>query len=361
MRTDRLFAGRRLVLAVLLGAGAAGCHAKAASAEQARQQMSSLEAARPSTPAATPWWAAFNEPALAALQGAARAQGDGKPLAVPMQVDAQVTAAYIAARILNVRWTLVKEFGESLSAQTRLLAAAPAASGQADALAAITAQRAEAERFAVSLQHEREAALAALAQWCHLSTDAVARLMGPAFAMRELPLFDAPAPTRLPRAVLRARADVSAAERRLLLARKSSGSGLAWQGSESVLSGWIELDAQAADTPSGAALDTGELMQVAMRAEGEVRAQLRALQRRSEEAAKRLEIVRMRRVELEATLRRMQLGAGSASEAAQDYRLLLVDNDRLAVAGGELAYSWIALQLSTAGGALQPQARMQGQ
>jgi hypothetical protein len=357
MPTQRSLAAARLVLAALIGSGAAAAHAKTASAEESRQQMNAIEglAARAASEAGSPWWAAFNEPALMALQTAARAQVDDAQGATPVQVNAQVTAAYVAARILNVRLNLVREFSQSLATQTRLLNDAAPGPNQVDVLAAIEARRVEAEGFATNLQREREAAVAALAQWCRLSPDAAARLMEPAFAMHELPLFDAPTPTRLPRSVLRARADVKAAERRMLLQRKSTGAALPWQGGEAVRSGWIEIDAaQELAAARSSAPDAADLAEVVSRAEDEVRTQLRGLQQRSAEVAKLVEIVRTRRVELDAALRRIQLGAGSTDEAAEDYRRLLIENDRLAVAGGELAYSWIALQLSTAGLALQP-------
>jgi outer membrane protein TolC len=120
-----------------------------------------------------------------------------------------------------------------------------------------------------------------------------------------------------------------------------------------LLAGWIALEPEAQAAPSDAAPDASELLQVAAQAEGEVRTQLRSLHERTAEAAKRLEIVRMRRIELDAALRRVQLGAGSQREVAQDFERLLADNDQLAIAGGQLAYSWIALQQSTAGLALQ--------
>jgi outer membrane protein TolC len=158
---------------------------------------------------------------------------------------------------------------------------------------------------------------------------------------------------RLPRAILRARADVGAAEQRLLLARKSVGAAQAPLPGMLVLAGWIALDADTPLAQPDTAPDALELLEVATQAEGQVRAQLRSLHERAAEAGKRLEIVRMRRIELDAALRRVQLGAGSQQEVAQDFERLLADNDRLAIAGGQLAYSWIALQQSTGGRALQ--------
>jgi outer membrane protein TolC len=247
--------------------------------------------------------------------------------------DTELAQAYVAVRILNLRWQLAQQRVQSLAAQTP--------------------QRAEAERFALALHQQREHVVALLARWCGMDDATIGRVMAPALAMRELPLFDAPAPTRLPRAILRERADVGAAEQRLVLARKSAGATQAAPLGLQVLAGWIALEPEAPASLPEAAPDASELLQVAAHAEDEVRAQLRSLNERAAEAAKRLEIVRMRRIELDAALRRAQLGAGSQGEVAQDFERLLADNDELAIAGGQLAYSWISLQHSTSGLALQ--------
>jgi len=63
-------------------------------------------------------------------------------------------------------------------------------------------------------------------------------------------------------------------------------------------------------------------------------------------------LVRTRQLELEAAQRRRTLGAATEYEVIAVYQRFLIDNDQLAIAGGELAKAWIRLQQSTGGQAL---------
>jgi hypothetical protein len=335
-----------VLLVLVAGAYSVACSARSASPEEVR------ELAGRALPALS-WWAGFHEPAFEPLHEAVRARTLQQPAADQVRAQAQVLDAYVAARVLNIRWNLAREFGDVLDEQATLLKAARPTTGNAELLSGIAVRRSEAARFANGLLRQRDTIVVALASWCGVSADGMGTLLAHAFALRELPLFDAPTPTRLPRAVLRGRADVSVAESRLLLARKGPGSAAASRAAGvSALMGWIELEPTAA-VPAADLPDAEELVEVLAQAEADVRGKLRELQQRGSEAARRLEISRMRRVELDAALRRAQLGAGSGREVVQDYQRLLTDNDQLAIAGGALASSWIALQLSTAGRAFE--------
>ena len=224
-----------LAIALLVGMPFAASHAKTADATQVREQSLAAHAAEARASAAPPWWAGFNEAPLATLQDAALAFALQHRAQAPLAADTELAAAYVAARVLSVRWQLAQQRVESLPAQT--------------------SARADAERFALALLQQRERVVALLARWCGMDETALARVMAPALAMRELPLFDATAPTRLPRAILRARADVGAAEQRLLLARKSAGAAQAAPPGMQVLAGWIALAPATPAAPPDAAPD----------------------------------------------------------------------------------------------------------
>ncbi len=92
---------------------------------------------------------------------------------------------------------------------------------------------------------------------------------------------------------------------------------------------------------------------MAAKAETEISADLADLQRRTLETGRLLEIVKTRQLDLEASRRRLQVGAGSEHDVIRGYQVLLVDDDALAISAGELAYAWIRLQASTGGQAIQ--------
>jgi hypothetical protein len=346
----RLIIGARVAFALLAGATGVACEARSASVEQVQEQgVQMAQAARPT------WWSGFNEAALPALHEVVRARTADRSAEVQAQADAEMLEAYIGLRVLNVRLLLAQEFGGLLDDQSRLLSASAPTVARAETLSALATRRAQVGELVRTLAQQRDGVVDDLARWCAIPTSQMASLLAPALEMHALPLFDAPLPARLPRAVLRARADVSGAETRLQLARRWTGPLQSWAGAAPVFAGWIETEpVTIASAPGEPLPDAEELSLVLSRAEAEVRENLRVLQRRGTETARRLEIVMARRAEFDAARRRVALGAGSTREVVDDYEALLVENDRLAVAGGALASSWIALQVSTAGRAVDP-------
>jgi len=314
-----------------------------------------------------PWWTALGEPTLIVLQRAAQSEA-GSAVLRPRSVvangrrftpDAQVAAAYIAMRVLNVRLMLALASRDGAAQFEALAAAGSPTREHAAAIAALKSRIADAERRASALLMRRDEFITLLAAWCGTTSDAMMRTLQPALLARDMPVFNAETPVRLPRAVLASRDDVHEVRTRAMVGRKAMrhADHLAALQTQT-LGGWIEAaSAPAAGEPSAPVAatfrpDDEELARVAAAAELEVSADLSVLQRFGRETATLHEVLRTRQVELAATRRRVELGAGSPLDVIRVHRRLLDDGDRLAVASGELAQAWIRLQASTGGQAL---------
>ena len=90
-----------------------------------------------------PWWSGFGEPALADIQRAVRAHAEagskleGNVSALPrgaLPQDTQVTAAFVATRILNVRLMVAGELLASAAQMRNLVAAGAPTPERADAI-----------------------------------------------------------------------------------------------------------------------------------------------------------------------------------------------------------------------------------
>jgi hypothetical protein len=295
------------------------------------------------------------------LQQAAAGHGGARFVAAQgtrtMPLDAQVATAYVAMRTYNVRWRLAMELRESLDRQRRLLAASAPVASLGDALATLDDRRAKAERFATTLLAQRDAAVAALAGMTGATPQEMTNEMQAALAIPGMPVFDAAPPERLPRSVLMARGDVSASQGRMVLGRRfSPEAGHQLAIGTASLSGWIDAASAmrtVATQTTSLLPDVQELMAVAAQAETEVSADLAELQHRNVETARLVEIVKTRQLDLEASRRRMDVGAASEHEVIQGFQTLLVNDDQLAISAGEMAFAWIRLQSSTGGQALQ--------
>jgi len=348
------------MLAALLAGLATASQARTANADEVRHVAATMPRAGVSAESDGPWWASFNEAPLAGLQRAAlaRATSGAAAGAVPasaMPIDGQVTTAYIAMRVFNVRWQLAMQMRESLERQRALLAASAPVASLGQALATIDERRAQSERFAAMMLAQRDAAMDALARLTGKTPENLFGELQVVLASRDMPLFEAQTPQRLPRAVMMGRRDVSASRSMVALGRR--GSPEAQQDlaiGPASLSGWI------AAAPGGlpATLDSElpdvkAVLTIAAQAESEISADLDALQRRTLQTERLYQVVKSRQMELDAVKQRLQVGAATEQEVAGGFQTLLVNNDALAVSAGELAYAWIRLQASTGGQALQ--------
>src|SRR4051812_20156246 len=107
MNRESITPAARWMLAALLATLATASQARTASADEVRQDAQPMPRAGQSLDDSRPWWAGFNEAPLAGLQRATLAHAGAQPgvgaSASAMPVDAQVTTAYIAMRVFNVR------------------------------------------------------------------------------------------------------------------------------------------------------------------------------------------------------------------------------------------------------------------
>ena len=366
MHRESITPAARWMLAALLAGLATASQARTASADEVRHDAAAMPRAGQLADTDGPWWASFNEAPLASLQRAAIAHagngsavgmgvGVGVAPASAMPIDGQVTTAYIAMRVFNVRWQLAMQMRESLERQRKLLAGSAPVASLGQALVTIDERGAQAERFAATMLGQRDAAMDALARMTGKSPETLFGELQMALASHDMPLFDAQTPLRLPRSVMMGRRDVSASRSMVALGRRGSSEAqhdLAI--GPASLSGWI------AAAPGGlpAALDSElpdvkAVLTVAAQAESEISADLDALQRRTLQTGRLFEVVKSRQMELDAVKQRLQVGAATEQEVIGGFQTLLVNDDALAVSAGELAYAWIRLQASTGGQALQ--------
>src|SRR5258706_9800849 len=309
-----------VLLAAALGAVGGASQAKTASVDEVRIEGRAVAQSNGAGQEAGPWWQGFGEGAGAARKQRAARQRSGVATvapagAMPLSADAQVTVAYVAMRTYNVRWRLAMEMRDSLDRQRQLLAASAPVASLGDALATLDERRATADRFATALLDQRDTAIATLARLTGSTQQATWKDLQAAIAIRDMPVFDAETPERLPRSVLMARHDVSASQGRVALGRRFSPEAehqLAIGAAS--LGGWIEAASSMrnlATTDASALPDVQDLISVAAKAESEISADLADLQRRTLETGRLLEIVKTRQLDLEASRRRLQVGAGS--------------------------------------------------
>jgi len=280
-------------IAVLSAALCSGAQAKSSSGE-----LAPLEAA---PAAAAPWWSAFHEQPLDDLQQAAAAHAAkaASPVFLPAvaatdgasaPLELQVAADYIGVRMLTVRAMLVDEMLRTINRQRELLAGTAPLRTQTPPLAALDAEFAQARQRSREMRGNRDALIADLARLCGHTPVAMQARLQTALADPTIPVLDRIAPSAMP-------------------APEHTGD--------------IFDDMQARD----------------------IDASRRAVLRQSERTRTWAEIVHTRRTEVETARQRMALGAQPEFSVLATYRVMLVDNDRLADSAGELAKAWLQLQL----------------
>lgn len=288
---------------LLLTALAAGAYAKSSSGELAPIAT----AAEP----AAPWWSAFREPALVELQQAAAANASQAtaPLlaraddASDAPLDIQVASDYLGMRLLNVRAMLADEMLRTIARQRVLMAGTAPLRTQTPPLAALDSELTQARRRVEELTANRDTLIADLARLCGTTPDALRARLQQVLADSSLPALDLATPAGAP------------------IAARSS--------------------------------DVFEDLQVR-----DLEARQHRVRQLTEQTRTWLEIVRTRQLELEAARQRMALGAQPEFSVLATYRVMLVDNDRLADSVSELAKAWLQLHLQDAARPLQASGRL---
>lgn len=379
--------GRRVVsgllLAALVAASAAAHAATAPRTDPAPEAMAAAQA-RPaaeatglaaSTEPAAPWWMAFDDATLNLLVHAAQQRqaalaalqnGPADPPAARQVDDArrEAVASYLGLRVLSARWLALDGVAQAALRQQQLIAASPPADARAaserTALMATLSQR----RERVGLQQQALAAaraerMASLASLCGLPAAALRDLLAPLLAQPQVPSFASAVPSRLPRSILRARADVAAAEAAVLRQLRSGGSHphevvARMQQPE----GWIDAEGD----PTGLAVATmprptsaplpadpelEQFHQLLDQAAQEVTQDLRTLAERARVRAERAQLADASRAAFQAARDRLKTGEVSELQVLEQYQHLLAESDRYATACGELAMAWLRLVAST--------------
>lgn len=383
-----------LLTLAALAASATPAHAAASPAANAGAgpTTAAWEAApaRAMAPGATPapWWMAFDDATLNLLVHAARqrqsglqalqtgAQGglsegarDGEtPAEQADAVKRQVVASYLGARVLSVRWLALNGVRNAADRQRQLLAAAVPAAGSTSATPdpgtteALASLRQRSERVGQqqqALAGQRGELLQTLATLCGLPTAELTELLAPALAQSSVPTFGSEVPAKLPRSILRARADVAAAEAAVLRSLRSTGSP-----QHAVLAhmqqppGWIDADGDATAGGAPLALKTAlapaiphpeldALNTLLDRAAQEVAHDLRSLGERARLQAERAQLTDASRQAFFAARERLKTGELNELQVLEQYQRLLSESDRYAAACGELAMAWLRLVAST--------------
>lgn len=382
-RSGRETAARLLLTALL--AASAGAHAAAAPrlAAAGAAAMPTLQT-QPGTEAAglplpgqlrAPWWMAFDDATLNLLVHAAQhrqaalaaLQHGPADLPAAQQVDQarrQVVANYLGVRVLSARWLALKGVEQATQRQQQLLAASTpagerAADERTELLAGLAQRRERVGLQQQALAAERAELLASLAGLCGLPAAELGDLLAPLLAQPQVPSFASAVPSKLPRSILRARADVAAAEAAVLRQLRSGGSHphevvVRMQQPE----GWIDAEADrpirtvatvagAGAAPMPADPELEQFNQLLDQAAQEVTQDLRTLAERARLQSERAQLAEASRAAFQAARERLKTGEVSELQVLEQYQHLLVESDRFAAACGELAMAWLRLVAST--------------
>jgi hypothetical protein len=366
-----------LLVAALLPAWAqaatsrsAGLPSAAAPSQAVTEAVELAETASATAP--TAWWMAFDDATLNLLARWAREREGGlarlattSPLAAQAQTDAtlrEVVASYVGARVLSARWLALNGVATATERQITLLRAADAAdpptrAERQELIATLDQRRENVARQQQALALQRAGLLQGLAGACGVDPAELGDLLAPVLARSDLPFFGSAVPARLPRSILRARADVAAAEAAVVRSlRSASGPQHEWVLQMQQSAGWIDpargdaegevavgvTDPSATARPEREALDA-----LLAQAAQEVAQNLRTLNERARVQAERAQLADASRQAF--TNARQQLAQGQLSEllVLEQYQRLLAESDRYASACGELAMAWVQLVAST--------------
>jgi hypothetical protein len=329
-------------------------------------------AAAPPTERDTPWWMAFDDATLNLLvlstqqrqAGLAALRSTAGATAPAWQVDdarREAVASYLGARVLSARWLALNGVANAAARQQHLLATSTptdprAAAERTELLDRLALRREQVGQQQQALATERNRLLEVLATLCGMPAEQLAEMLSPVLAQPGVPSFASAVPSRLPRSILRARADVAAAEA-AVLRQLRSGSGHPHEiVARMQPAGWIDAQAHAAPgaapppvTP-GTAAETPELEEwhaLLDHAAEEVTQDLRTLADRARLQSERARLADASRVAFLAARNRLSTGETSELQVLEQYQHLLSESDRYAAACGELAMAWLRLVAST--------------
>ncbi|KIQ36795.1 hypothetical protein RT97_01210 [Variovorax paradoxus] len=327
----------RSMVAMLVGALGVACAGSGVSASYAMAHREAMPLAAPALrPGARPWWSAFESETLNALiadAGRGTAPGDG--LDAPA-AEIGVSAAYVALLVQTLRLTYIESALTAVRRQSQLMAASPALHD--DFSKELERREAGAAAAMKKIDAQREANLAYLVARCGLTEEALKKTIDDEVAQRRLPRFAASLPQAVPAALLANRDDIRLA---------ASLYGIEPQ---ALLVGTIDAgqgDSDNGDSSAGADLPGYPLFpQAVAQGRAEVAEALRSLQASNELAARATGRARRAKDEFERSKVRMSRGELSEVQMLEDFQGLMLDQQRLAAADGELAIAWIALVAS---------------
>ena len=294
------------------------------------------------------WWSAFNDATLNLLLAEAAppaAATEPQQALLALQLQADATAAYVLARVASVRLMNGRLLVDALQRQLDLLRAAGAEDSE-DARNAQQALEAAQARVA-QFDSLRTASIALLAQRSGgtRSVALLSRQLAPALGDARLPVPAFDLPRELPGIVLRRRPDVAQAEAALSQSGRDTAAGqlrLAryLQALSAPITAAETANEPAAGTQPEDVLDSAR-QDIALRL-----AQLDA----AVNAAKKQEATLLALQPQYLALReRFQRGEVREVQALGALARMLVEEDRLAATGGQLAIAWIAFQASIGG------------
>lgn len=306
------------------GSGMGASHAAAHAALERRELPPVASALRPT---ARPWWSAFESETLNALIADAgrAAPSAGASLDAPA-AEIGVSAAYVALLVQTLHLAYIDNARAAVRRQLKLMAASPALHD--DFSKELKRREAGAEAALKKIDAQREANLAFLAARCGLPAEALKQTIADEVAKRRLPRFSASLPQAVPAALLANRDDVQLA---------ASLYGIE---ARALLAGTI-------DTLEDAGLPGYPLFpQAVAQGRAEVAEALRRLQASNDAAFEANRRARETKDEFERAKTRMGRGEISEVQLLEDFQGLMLDQQRLAAADGELAIAWIALVAS---------------
>jgi len=329
----------RSMVAMLVGALGIACAGSGMGASHAVAALERRElppVASALRPTARPWWSAFESETLNALiaDASREAPSAGASLDAPA-AEIGVSAAYVTLLVQTLRLAYIDSARAAARRQSQLMAASPALHD--DFSKELKRREAVTEAAMKKIDVQREATLAFLVARCGLPADALKQTIADEAAKRRLPRFAAPLLQAVPAALLANRDDIQLA---------ASLYGIE---ARALLAGTIDAveDAGETDVQADAGLPGYPLFpQAVAQARAEVAEALRRLQASNDAAFEANRRVRDAKDEFERTKTRMSRREISEVRMLEDFQGLMLDQQRLAVADGELAIAWIALVAS---------------
>ncbi|MET3493238.1 hypothetical protein [Variovorax boronicumulans] len=344
------------MVAMLVGALGIACAGSGVSASYATVQSGAghreLRAADVSAGlAARPWWSAFQSETLDALIAQARRDGtlpaggthpNGASNTSNLEgpaTEVGVSAAYVALLVQTLSLTYIDNARAAAQRQSQLMAASPAVHD--DFSRELARREATARTSLKKIDAMREVQLADLALRARMPAEALQKTIADEVAARRLPHFAASLPQALPAVLLANRDDIQLAaslygiEPRMLLAgtiRAAGQDGDAEDGSDP------DPDAQLPGYPL--------FPQAVAQGRAEVAEALRRLQARSGLAAAAEQRAREAKAMFEMSKTRLDRREISEVQMLEDFQGLMLDQQRLAAAHGDLAIAWIGLMAS---------------